>query len=271
LANYRPITLLNLDYKLIAKVYAERLKKVIATVVGKNQRGFIPGRDIRANIIEARLAMDIAKKMKLDGALLLFDFEKAFDRLDRDFLFQTLATMRCGKDFLLAMECLHTDTHATVLVNGYPTNWFSVESGVRQGCPIAPLLYAISTEPLRSMVDLDSTFSGLVIDNIRLKIQLYADDTNGFAANANDVKRILELFQIHEEASGALLNLDKCNAIIIGGLQESDLGPIKVLKEEEHEWLLGVPFGPKPTEEIAMKRIEDKFNGKMRIWEHDLW
>jgi hypothetical protein len=54
LANYRPITLLNLDYKIIAKVYAERIKSVVSKVVGHNQRGFIPGRDIRANIIEAR-------------------------------------------------------------------------------------------------------------------------------------------------------------------------------------------------------------------------
>ena len=70
LANYRPITLLNLDYKIIAKVYAERLKKFISKVVGRNQRGFIPGRDIRANIIEARLAMDMAQRQNKKGASL---------------------------------------------------------------------------------------------------------------------------------------------------------------------------------------------------------
>jgi len=267
LGNYRPITLLNLDYKIIAKVYAERLKKEIASVVGKNQRGFIPGRDIRANIIEARLALDIAKQRKMDGAMLLFDFEKAFDRLDRSYLYQILDRMRCGSNFITAIKRMHTGNHATVLVNGYPTNWFEVVSGVRQGCPIAPLLYAISTEPLRGMVEHDSTISGLVIDNIRLKIQMYADDTNGFASSATDVKRILELFRLHEEASGALLNLDKCSAIIIGGLKESDLGQIKPLKGDQFEWLLGVPFGPKNHDDKALKRVQEKFDDKLRIWQ----
>ena len=61
IANYRPITLLNTDYKIIAKVYANRLKKIIQQVVGENQRGFIPNRDIRTNIIEAKSIINLAR------------------------------------------------------------------------------------------------------------------------------------------------------------------------------------------------------------------
>jgi hypothetical protein len=210
--------------------------------------------------------VDIARRMKKTGALLLFDFEKAFDRLDRDFLFQTLNKMKCGDGFLIAIVRLHSDNESTVLVNGFPTNWFSVDSGVRQGCPIAPLLYAISTEPLRSMMEMDSSFSGLVIGDIRLTVQMYADDTNGFAGNVDDVKRIHKCFQIHEEATAAKLNISKCSSIIIGGMTEADLVPFKVLKGKEYEWLLGVPFGPKNTDEVAMQRIREKFTRKMEIW-----
>jgi hypothetical protein len=154
------------------------------------------------------------------------------------------------------------------LVNGYPTNWFDVESGVRQGCPIAPLLYAISTEPLRAFMEKDSCFTGLVIDNIRLTVQMYADDTNGFVKDKKDVERILENFKLHEDASAALLNKSKCSAIIIGGLNKEDLAPFRVLNDGDFEWLLGVPFGPGDTNKIAIDRITERFNRKLDIWKN---
>ena len=112
----------------------------------------------------------------------------------------------------------------------------------------------------------DSTFSGLVIDDIRLTIQLYADDTNGFVSSENDVKKICDNFKIHEEASASKLNTSKCAAIIIYGMTKNQLAPFKVLENNEFEWLLGVPFGPQDTNILALQRIEEKFNRKMDIW-----
>jgi hypothetical protein len=140
ITNYRPITLLNTDYKIIAKCYATRLKRVIKQLIGHNQRGFVPGRDIRANIMEAKLALEYARANKLSGALLLWDFEKAFDKLDRGFLWKSLGKMNVGKDFGSAMKTLHKDSKGILIINGYFSKSFKVNSGVRQGCPIAPFL-----------------------------------------------------------------------------------------------------------------------------------
>jgi acyl CoA:acetate/3-ketoacid CoA transferase alpha subunit len=71
ITNYRPITLLNIDYKIIAAAYAARLKKVISSLVGSNQRGFIPGRDIRVSILEAKLALSLSKQFNLNGAFIM--------------------------------------------------------------------------------------------------------------------------------------------------------------------------------------------------------
>jgi hypothetical protein len=83
LTNYRPITLLNPDYKLIAKALAEKLKFPTTRIVGKEQCGFVAGRDIRCSVVETILAMEGIRKEEKEAALILLDFEKAYDRVYR--------------------------------------------------------------------------------------------------------------------------------------------------------------------------------------------
>ena len=240
IANYRPITLLNTDYKIIAKCYATRLKTVISQLVGYNQRGFVPRRDIRANIMEVKLALEYAQKKKLSGALLMWDFEKAFDKLDRGFLWKTLGKMNIGKGFGSAMKTLHMNSRGVILINGYFSNSFEVNSGVRQGCPIAPFLFALTTEPLRNAVEKDTKFTGLMIKDIKVTLQLFADDTNGFISSATDMQRLDQHFANYEQASGHRRNISKCLAIVFGDFDKTILQQIRILSKSECETLLGL-------------------------------
>jgi hypothetical protein len=84
---------------------------------------------------------------------LKLDFKEAFDRVDFEYLWQTLELMGLGGTFLKLVKGLVIGANAKVLVNGIFTDRISIERGVRQGDLLAPLLFAISTQPLISYID----------------------------------------------------------------------------------------------------------------------
>jgi hypothetical protein len=99
--------------------------------VGHNQRGFIPGRDIRVSILEAKLALILGQKLGINGSFIIWDWEKAFDRVDRNWLFQSMERMNIGPLFLQSIRILRTNSQDLVEINGFLSNSFNVVSGVR--------------------------------------------------------------------------------------------------------------------------------------------
>ena len=136
--NWRPISLLNVDYKLCIRVLAGRLLKVIATVVAPDQICGVPGRYIGENVAFLRDIVELPNEHNLPVALLCLDQEKTFDRVDWPFLFATLAKMGFGDNFIRWDRLLYTDVRSSVLVNGYTSRSFNPSGGVRQGCPLPP-------------------------------------------------------------------------------------------------------------------------------------
>ena len=98
--NFRPISLCNTDYKIIAKVLAERIKEIIPKVVPEEQVGFVQGRDIRSNVVLARAVLEKIRNGDQIGGLLLLDCEKAYDRVDRRFVWACLKKLGFGDNFI---------------------------------------------------------------------------------------------------------------------------------------------------------------------------
>ena len=96
LKNWRPISLLNVDYKIAAKVIATRLKPVLHRVINEDQTCGIPGRSIYKNIFKLRDIVHHTNKNKHQAILIILDQEKAFDKVDRNFLEETLERMNFG-------------------------------------------------------------------------------------------------------------------------------------------------------------------------------
>ena len=134
--NWRPISLLNGDYKLCARVLAGRLLKVIATVVAPEQTCGVPGCYIGENVAFLRDVLELANEYNLPVALLSLDQEKAFDCVDWPFLFTT--KMGFGDSFIRWVRLLYTDVRSSVLVNGYTSCLCKPSRGVCQGCPSFP-------------------------------------------------------------------------------------------------------------------------------------
>ena len=98
--NWRHISLLNTDYKLLTKCVAERIKIVINKLIHNDQTGFIKGRDIFGGIRAILVILDETDRSQLEGILITLDFEKAFDSLAWEYLFKTLEIFNFGDDLL---------------------------------------------------------------------------------------------------------------------------------------------------------------------------
>jgi hypothetical protein len=146
LTNYRPISLTNTDYKIIAFVLAKRLQKVICSIINNDQSAYMKGRFIGNNI---RLVLDIFDFCDLEnkgGALIMLDYQKAFDTVEWNFLYHTLLKFNLGKDFIRWVKILYENPTFSVKNNGWISKKVKMSRGVRQGCPLSALLFIIVVE-----------------------------------------------------------------------------------------------------------------------------
>ena len=217
-ANWRPITLLCADYKIAAKALCNRLLVVIASVITPDQSCGIAGRFMGENV---RLLQDVccyAAHKAVPAALLSLDQEKAFDRVEWPFLEKVLEKMGFGPSFRRWVSLLYTSVNSAVSVNGHLSDAFPVSRGVRQGCPLSPLLYVLVAETMACSVRADAQIDGfpLPCSNRRVKISQYADDTTVLVCSDDSLVALFQLFERYERASGARLNLSKCCGLLLG-------------------------------------------------------
>ncbi len=138
LKNWRPITLLNTDYKVIAKILAMRLQLVQPNIINDDQpKGCYIGQNIK--ILEDFLFF--TKENELPGILLSIDFEKAFDSLNWNILYKTLAHMNFGDNFIGYVKTMYNNIESTILNNGNTGIYFRLHRGVSQVCPLSAYLY----------------------------------------------------------------------------------------------------------------------------------
>ncbi|KAK8764583.1 hypothetical protein V5799_032808 [Amblyomma americanum] len=145
---WRPITLLNSDYKIIAKCLSLRLTPALSSIVGPHQACCIPGRSVELHGIALKDMITWLKSRNLKGTLLSLHQKKAFDRLCHSYLFRQLKHARLNAGFISMTRALYAALRVAVIDQGRVSEQFSVTRGVRQGCPLSPLLYVIAIEPL---------------------------------------------------------------------------------------------------------------------------
>jgi hypothetical protein len=148
LHNYRPISLLCSDYKIIAKALAERMKHVLPSIIYEDQTCFLKDRYIGENITLFLNVQEYLLKKVKPGLAFLADWEKAYDLADRSFLKESLCSFGFGPNFVRWFSVLHAGSTCRIIINSFLTNVFQVLNGVRQGCHLAPLLFLCVVEPL---------------------------------------------------------------------------------------------------------------------------
>ena len=223
LANWRPVSLLNTDYKILTKLLAMRLQKVIPTIINSDQVGYIKNRYIGENI---RILSDIllyTDLEDLEAYITQIDFEKAFDSVEWDFLFKTLKAVNFGDNFISWIKTLYTDIEACVGNNGNYSEYFVLSRSIRQGCPISALLFLLVVEMLANKIRNNKGIKGINIDNEVFKIAMMADDITLINKDIQSISNAVKIFNSFEQCSGLKLNLSKTEIIPIGNKKNKDI------------------------------------------------
>ena len=216
LKNWRPISLLNADYKIIAKVLANRLQTVISNLVSADQVGYIKGRYIGDNIRTMLDMLEITNSQIDPGLMVLVDFEKAFDTVSWNFLHRTLKFFNFGQTFQMYIKLLYTSPQCSVSNNGYHTEFFETSRGIRQGCPISALLFLLCAEVLAINIRCQPDVKGITLNNHEIKITQFADDTCLYLNGTNSLENVLKIFEDFYRYAGLKLNKEKTDVIWLG-------------------------------------------------------
>jgi hypothetical protein len=211
LKNWRRISLLNVDYKIITKVLVNRMKPLMSSFIDSDQCCAVPGRSSEDN---ATLLRDICDYLEIHSqtacAFISIDQEKAFDYVDWKFLDRILETMNFGPQFRSFITCIYTDIQSAILSNGYVSEFFNIQRSVRQGCPLSSLLFVLVAEVFGQAIRKCPEIQGLRLPcGKEVKISQYADDNTCIVTNTYDIFKVIDVFDEYGRASGARLNRTK--------------------------------------------------------------
>ena len=266
--NYRPITLLNSDYKIMMRVLTQRMNEAIVQIVSDAQNGFTPNSFIAENTMLVQLLQAYVEVDPDDdeGAMMLFlDMEKAFDRCSWEFLHDALqdlgfpdtdGDMHPFRRWVNLAYNHGAPPTRRIHANGYLSEPFALASGVAQGCPLSPLLFICFTEVLSRMME-EATHApsetghpalrGISVRNILHILSQFADDTILFL-RLGDIDHAEAILKIYCAATGLAENFTKREIALIGRLKRrrervpQNLHPFLV---KDGDWIrtLGIPFG----------------------------
>ena len=215
ISNYRPISLTNVDYRILPFTLPQRMQLVISDITSTDQTAYIKRRYMGTNI---RLVSDVIEHYNAtnkSGILLMLDFRKAFDTIGWNFLLQTLHFFNFGPSFVRWIETIYHKPLACIKNDGYLSDTFDISRGICQGCHVSALLFVLCVEILAIKIRNSSTLKGFQFgfENKPVKIAQHDDDGILFLNDKNELCSALSILEIFGRMSGLILNVEKCEGL----------------------------------------------------------
>lgn len=272
LKNWRPISLLSVVYKLASGAIANRIKSVLDKIISSTQTGYISGRYIGDSIRYIYDIMHYAENEKVDGLLMLIDFQKAFDSLSWNFLYKSLEFFGFQSSLIKWIHIFNNNIQASVIQCGNLSNRFSIGRGARQGDPISAYLFILCGEILSILIKLNKNVRGIIIDDNEHKLTQFADDTTLILdGSIESLQAALNVLEIFGSISGLKMNSEKTKLIWIGRKKHCK---DKLQTSIKFEWgntdfdLLGLVFSVDLQHmiEINFQKAISKINIILKNW-----
>ena len=253
--NFRPISLLNISFKMITKALSNKIAPFIEDLVHPDQAAVIRGRSIQNHNHYIRDLISLAKLRGDHSCILSIDQQKAFDRVSHDWMLKVLKANNFGPNFLKWISILNDNASSHILLNKSLSSEYILHRGVRQGDVLSPILYILTLEPFLEKIRQDVSITGLHIPNKGTqKLLAFADDTNFFTNDVTSIKNIIDSFEEFGRGSGSLINKNKTKCMAIGeGVDQIDelaIDKVRAIK------LLGIYY----TNEVDQSSIAN--------WDH---
>ena len=261
--NWRPITLLCVDYKLLSACLANRFNRILPDIISDTQKGFLKERFIGEN---TRLVFDVMQQLEeqnQDGLIMLADFEKAFDSVEWPYLKKLLEKYNFGENIINWFWTLYSDQESCVINSGHFSEFFKLCRGCRQGDPLSPYIFLLAIEPLAMAIKNNDSIQGVKLGGQEYKVGQYADDT--FLLMKGDevsLRAATKMFTDFHQCSGLKLNIEKTYLAWLGKKRKSEE---QICQDIKYQWctqftLLGIHF---KTEDVN-ESIDLNLDGKLK-------
>ena len=215
LKNWRPISISSCDLKIITKALTIKVGKCLNSIISDSQMAYVPGRDINFNNRLLRTALLYCKNKNLDYIVASLDVQKAYDSVDHSYIKDTLKAYNFPSSFISQVDLLNSNLQAQVQLNGFMSNRFNVERGIKQGDALSCALFIIAIDPLIRNIENNTQIKSLDLNNqCKLKTLAYAEDIAIITDNDNEsISQIFSEYMKRTKLSGLTLNADKTEII----------------------------------------------------------
>ena len=221
--NLRALTILNYDYKILAKLMDNRIREVLDKLIHPDQTGFIKGRHISTNVRKSLDVIEYCGKNKIPAMILSIDMEKCFDRIDYSAVTGALKYFNFGPNFIKWTSLFFTNFEVCTQNHGHRSRYFRKERSINQGCPFSPSVYLLISEIIANKLRNHDEIQGINIGKVELLLSMFADDMDLYLPYKqtvlNAVLRSLTLMEIN---LGIKVSYEKTKLYRIGSLANSD-------------------------------------------------
>lgn len=273
---FRPIACCNVLYKILSKVICNRLTKVLPDLISECQSAFIKGRHISENSLLAHELIRNFNKPGADKMCLKIDLQKAYDKINRQFIIHVLHCMNFPTSLInLIEECISTPTYS-IIINGIPKGYITSNRGLRQGDPLSPYLFAVAMEFFTLQMELachNSLIQPLFKHNPNVNHLLYADDLIiAIRASSSAAQGLLHIFDQLQLFVGLELNTNKSKCYF-SKYCTSKNQILEILQIKEGQLpvkYLGVPLSTNVITDRECGELVGKIRDKLNGWSSKL-
>ncbi|KAJ3568915.1 hypothetical protein NP233_g5392 [Leucocoprinus birnbaumii] len=282
ISNYRPITVLNSDYKIYTKALTFRLAEAAPHIIHPDQAGFMKGRRIENHTDLMHSMIEWSEMSEQNGTIVLLDQEKAYDRIRHDYLWDCLEHFGIPERFRRTVQHLYKKAETKIMINGIFSDTFEVKRGVRQGDPLSCLLFNIAIEPLAEAIR-RSELTGFNVPGLHenILVSLFADDTTVYLANTDSYDELQRILNLWCKASGARFNIEKTEIVPIGTREHRNritetrqISPndrplpngIRIVGERMTARALGAHIGNNAEQETIWTSVLEKVDTALDRW-----
>ena len=208
--NWRGLTLLSMSSKIMARIILERIKDRINSTLKRHQAGFRSGRSCTDHINTLRIILEQSTEMNSSLYLMFVDFEKAFDRVNREYIWESLSRKGIPEKLIAVIKASYVNARCSVLHNGQLTRSFAVNQGVRQGCILSPILFLVVIDDILTAAVGDKEVNGIQWRPFEKLSHLdYADDVCLMSPKKAGLETMSQHLYEYGKCAGLKINMAK--------------------------------------------------------------